>query len=154
MWWWVFGLIGRGTMKHLTKLAVLALPVVAAISLGAPAAATPSADSPSRADSSGTAAVISYISNQTTIGIGVMHVRDGRYDMGAYDAILPSGQRTDTYFGWVSGEGVYVGSGGCVKLRYWTGSGWAPGGTYYGPAQIWPDQHLEDPIARWEVRHC
>lgn len=153
-------------MKYLKWLAVLVLSVVAAISLGVPASAAPGngaplplsamddAGSAARAEASKAAALRSYISNQSSIGHGVMSVLDGVYDSGLYDAILPPGWRTDTHFRWLDGEGAYIGPGGCAKFRSWTGSSWFdygnfPAGTYYLPPNPWGQN-----ITRWEIRNC
>lgn len=118
-------------MKYRMRFAVLALAVVTAISLGAPA----SGDSQSPEQQ----AVRSYIYNDIDSpgGIGVINVWDGNYTYGQYDAILPRNQRTDGYpLYWTQAEGFYIGAGYCGRLWYWDGNRWLE-----VPATYWPGQH-------------
>jgi hypothetical protein len=64
------------------------------------------------------------IGNQSSIGLGVIHVRDGSYARGEYDAVLGAGQWTDLAFGWSSTAGWYTGPGYCTaQWRSDTGIG-------------------------------
>jgi hypothetical protein len=96
---------------------VLVLSVAVAGSVSVPASAAPDTGrtiSAVGASSSATAQrLISYISNENLIGIGVSNDYDGFED---YDAILPSRQRTDSYFRWEIAEAYYVGHGYCGCL--------------------------------------
>ncbi|OXM59096.1 hypothetical protein CF165_49460 [Amycolatopsis vastitatis] len=37
---------------------------------------------------------------------------------------MPAHRRTDTYFGWGTAQGFYVGPGGCVQLFFFNGTDW------------------------------
>ena len=126
-------------MKYLKSLAALALPVVAAMSLGVPANAAPSNDpqlltpgagdtgSDSRAGSPGTTALVSYIYNGTSVPLGVIYARDGNYKYGNYDEILPAYSRTDgSPLYWNQVDGVYIGPGYCAEMYRWDNAnpGW------------------------------
>ncbi|MDG4784634.1 hypothetical protein O7626_01565 [Micromonospora sp. WMMD1102] len=151
-------------MKYLSRLAVLALPVVAAVSLGVAASAAPGTGSQllapasgdtgsaSRSGSSVAAVPRSYISNVSAIvSIGVIKDRDGSYAKGSYDALLPVDRRTDSYLDWDHAQGFYIGPGFCADLFSWNGSTWISSGTV-GSGTWWPDQTLPgQSIARWEV---
>jgi hypothetical protein len=61
------------------------------------------------------AVTTNYIANGTAgVGLGVMHVRDGSYVHGSYDAVLPPGAYTDGYFGWTTTAGWFTGAGYCT----------------------------------------
>lgn len=105
-------------MKFLRKLAVLALPAVAVMSLGAPvnAQSVPS----------------SYIYNKpgNQIGIGVYQNRGQR----PWTHILPAGRRTDSHLGWQKAGGFYIGPGHCADPYYYADGVWQPYGvTVRGP---------------------
>jgi hypothetical protein len=51
-------------------------------------------------------------------GLGVIHVKDGSYTHGTYDALLPSSDDTFDTFGWTTTAGWYTGPGRCTaQLR-------------------------------------
>jgi hypothetical protein len=56
-----------------------------------------------------------FISNGWTADIGVIHVKDGSYTLGNYDARLPSGDDTVDTFGWSTTAGWYTGPGFCTS---------------------------------------
>lgn len=131
---------------------------LASAASGAPRAWFPSvagdAGLASRAESSAAVVLESYISNQSSIGQGVMSLMDGVYDSGLYDAILPPGWRTDIQFRWNYAHGAYIGPGGCAKFRSWTGTYWYdygnhPAGQWYLPPNPWGQD-----VTRWEIRNC
>ncbi|MFE0254672.1 hypothetical protein [Streptomyces sp. NPDC059010] len=156
-------------MRYLKRFAVLALPVVAAMSLGASANAAPSTQAspgaetqwtvqgpdntvsgPGTASPDAALALVSYVSNETGIGIGVLNVINGSE---SYDAILPGHRRTDTYFGWDRAQGFYVGAGSCVDGYFWNGSRWVFHSTARGPVRVRTDQSIPgQSVARWAVR--
>jgi hypothetical protein len=51
----------------------------------------------------------------STVGLGVIHLKDGVYGQGQYDAILPNRQETNLYFGWAETAGWYTGPGFCTS---------------------------------------
>ncbi|MGW4800343.1 hypothetical protein ACWEPC_48800 [Nonomuraea sp. NPDC004297] len=140
-------------MKYLKRLVVLALPLLAAISLGSPVSATPSPapqlvapgeenkisspDSESRA----AAALVSYIHNRSDSngGVGTIRWLDGDYDdPRGFDAVLARGWRTNVAFGWQQAQAFYIGSERCANTWYWGGSNWVysatvGAGTWYVP---------------------
>jgi hypothetical protein len=140
-------------MKFLRKLAVLVLPVVAAITLVGPASAAPTTGSASSTGSSATA-LEGYIYNRWSRGLGVISTWRGLgnlYDLQLYDAVLPSKRRTDTAFGWSRAQGYYIGPGYCAAVWGWTGSAW----TYFetrGSGQHRLPYNNYDPIQRFEVQ--
>lgn len=59
-----------------------------------------------------------FISNGWNRAIGVIHVKDGSYTHGTYDAALPAGDDTFDTFGWSTTAGWYTGPGFCTaQLR-------------------------------------
>jgi hypothetical protein len=141
-------------MKYLKRSAVLALPVVAAVSLGVPASAAP-ATNPASSVRACNPGATSYISNQGGFGIGVIESWDGpgqRYGQGLYDAVLPVGQRTDCAFGWVRAEGYYLGAGVCAALRTTNSRNewYEYGRVGPGPLQL-PRDNFGRSVERWEV---
>jgi hypothetical protein len=153
-------------MNHLRKrLAVLALPVVAAMSLGVPATAAPSTDTrvvvAEASDTGSTAdarsavtpqALVSYISNENNIGIGVSRIDRGQN----YDAILQPHRRTDgPPLNWDRAQAFYIGAGYCADAWYYQG-GWKPSPTAQnvrGPVVVRTQQSISgEATARWAVR--
>ncbi|MET8281751.1 hypothetical protein [Micromonospora sp. NPDC005174] len=58
-------------------------------------------------------------------GLGVIHVRDGKYTYGTHDAVLPFDQWSDAWFGWATTAGWYTGAGYCtMQLRSDGGGPW------------------------------
>ncbi|WP_334626429.1 hypothetical protein [Micromonospora sp. CPCC 205539] len=79
-----------------------------------------------------------YIYNEWGGGLGVIHVRDGKYTHGTYDAVLPSGQWSDWYFGWANTAGWYTGANHCtVQYRSDGGGPW-----YRQLPDLGPGQHF------------
>ncbi|TDD12082.1 hypothetical protein E1292_02890 [Nonomuraea deserti] len=142
-------------MKYLKRLAVLALPVVVAVSLGVPASAAPKAGdtrSASHSGSSAAAKLESYIYNGTGLSVGVAYLFDNQYLNGTYDLLLPSGTRTDTRLGWMKAEAVYIGPGYCASTAFWDDEWW-PGTRIVGPRTWYLEQNIPgQEIARWEIR--
>lgn len=118
-------------VSHLRRLALLILPAVLVLSMSTVASASAGSRSsgaagarPTAVDAAMTATrptamaatATNYIRNKTTgvFGLGVIHVRDGSYTHGTYDAVLPSGTYTDLYFGWTTTAGWYTGPGYCT----------------------------------------
>ncbi|SEF04028.1 hypothetical protein SAMN05216489_09857 [Streptomyces sp. 3213] len=56
-----------------------------------------------------------YIGNASGIGLGVMHIKDGVYTQGSYDAVLPANEWTNQAFGWANAAGWYTGPGYCTE---------------------------------------
>ncbi|MFC4464634.1 hypothetical protein ACFPH6_08705 [Streptomyces xiangluensis] len=154
-------------MNHLRKrLAVLALPVIAAMSLGVPASAAPNTDTRvvvAEASDTGSAsdarsavtpqALVSYISNENSIGIGVTRIDRGQN----YDAILQPHRRTDqSPLNWDRAQAFYIGAGYCADAWFFQGSGWHPSPTAQdvrGPAVVRTQQSIPgQAVARWAVR--
>jgi hypothetical protein len=109
-------------MKRLMRLVLLTLPV--ALALAVPTVASASANSQdaavaaaqsARAGAPHLAASTNYIFNDSSIGIGTIHVQDGSYTHGTYDAILQPGGSTDLDFGWATTAGWYTGPGYCTE---------------------------------------
>lgn len=48
------------------------------------------------------AAGTNYIGNDSLLGLGVMHIQDGVYTQGSYDAVLPAESDTNGVFGWAN----------------------------------------------------
>jgi hypothetical protein len=141
-------------MKYLIRVAVLALPVVAALPLSVAANAAPTTGPVSSVRACNPAAT-SYISNRGGFGIGVIESWNGpgqRYAQGLYDAVLPVGQRTDCAFGWVRAEGYYIGAGVCATLRTTNSSNqWYDYGRVGpGPLQL-PRDNFGRSFERWEI---
>lgn len=148
-------------MNNLRRLGVLALPVVAAASLIAPASAAPATGSP-HAAADCLNGVRSYIANYkgseagAGIGVGVISTwtkAGSVYAKGLYDEVLPVNQRTDCRFGWYDAEGYYIGPGYCAAL--WAVS--VRGKWYIHKLDIPPGQHKLEPLAgrdvqRWDVQ--
>lgn len=131
-------------MKSLRRLAALVVPIVAAISLGAPASAT------------AVMAPVSYISNETGIGIGVKNNTNANP---LYDAILPAHRRTDgSPLGWSQATAFYIGPGYCAVYRYWQNGAWRPSNGLPANAgttgvRVWVDQSIAgETTARWAVQ--
>ena len=132
-------------MKYRIRLAVLALAVVTAVSLSVPASGSSQSVAP---------AVDSYLYNDRhNPGVGVIHVWDGDYTYGQYDAVLPPDRRTDgTPLHWTQVEGFYIGAGYCGRLWIFNSisNNWRE-----DPRVYWPGQHhleqivLGEPIARY-----
>ncbi|MEU4338794.1 hypothetical protein AB0F59_29770 [Micromonospora lupini] len=59
------------------------------------------------------AAAGNRIGNAWGGGLGVIHVRDGKYTHGTYDAVLPYNQWSNELFGWGTTAGWYTGAGYC-----------------------------------------
>jgi hypothetical protein len=95
-------------------------------------------------------APVSYISNQTGVGIGVAYAWRGQ---GVYDAILPGGHRTDRDpLYWNQAEVFYIGAGYCVDgYQYW--DGWRYYATARGPITVRVAQYIDgETTARWSLR--
>jgi len=75
----------------------------AAAKPAAPAAAVPAADE------------TNFIWNNSGIGRGVIHVKDGNYADGLYDAVLEAQGATDANYGWTTVAGWYTGPGYCTE---------------------------------------
>ena len=147
-------------MKYPKGLAVLVSSIAAVISLAVPASASAAPSTGSQVvvwgetatgTRSATAlAPISYISNQTQIGIGVAYAWRGQ---GVYDAILGSGKRTDgAPLYWLQAEVFYIGAGYCVDgYQYW--GGWRYYATARGPITVRVAQYIDgETTARWSLR--
>lgn len=148
-------------MRYPRGLAVLALSLVTVISLGVPvpAGAAPGGesrvvvwgevDTVTRA-SGARLAPVSYISNQTEIGIGVAYAWRGQ---GVYDAILQSRRRTDDApLYWNQAEVFYIGAGYCVDgYQFW--GRWRYYATARGPITVRVAQYIDgETTARWSLR--
>jgi hypothetical protein len=135
-------------MKFLRGLALLVVSVAAVSSVSVPASAEPNTD---KTTSVAAQRLISYISNENNIGIGVSNDYDGFEN---YDAVLPARQRTDGYFGWEIAEAYYVGPGYCADSYYLNASWkWDFYATTHGPATIALPQFIAgQDVARWAVR--
>jgi hypothetical protein len=75
-------------------------------------------DSKSLTASPAVSAVASYtnfITNAWSGGLGVIHVKDGTYTHGTYDALLPPNNNTVDAFGWSTTAGWYAGPGYCTS---------------------------------------
>lgn len=144
--------MGRGTITCLRRLALLALLLTATVSLGSPTQAAP-ADGAAAGASACHPSPTSYISNQGTVGLGVINDWRGtgnRYTRGLYDAILPVGQRTDCYLGWGQAEGYYIGSGFCAVLKYYD-RGWITHSSVTAGQRALPAWPGSASVHRWEV---
>lgn len=145
------------------RLVMLFLPVVAAVSLTAPASATSSTPTQwltvgadgsfSVADTGSPVAPLqltSYISNDNPTGIGVS--RD--YVDAPYQAIL-SGYRStngDPLY-WSRGVSFYIGVGYCADPWFYQG-GWKSTRTWKGPVKVLTPQAIPgEIIARWTIRY-
>jgi len=130
-------------MRFLGGLAALALSLTAATVVSVPAASA----SPSAAAQR----LISYISNENNLGIGVVNDYDGFED---YDAVLPARQRTDSYFGWEIAEAFYVGPGHCADAYYLNANwDWTFYATAHGPTTFALPQFIAgQDVARWAIR--
>ncbi|GAA2615798.1 hypothetical protein [Paractinoplanes durhamensis] len=51
------------------------------------------------------------IYNASDIGIGVVHLADGKCTHGTYDTILQPGRYTESDIGWTEVAGAYIGAG-------------------------------------------
>ncbi|MBA8956096.1 hypothetical protein HNR61_007778 [Actinomadura namibiensis] len=128
---------------------MLAVPVVAVLPMGVTANAASA--SAARVCVSAT----SYISNQGSVGVGVMHDWRGTgnlYVQGLYDKVLPVGQRTDCAagFGWGQARGYYIGPGWCAELRTTNSAGkWYTYDIVRSGQRARPN--LGRTIERWEV---
>lgn len=131
-------------MKNLKRLTFLTAPVVAMIGLSGVANAAPVNTAASniahnrevalaKAESVAAnltvhPAVVSwtnFISNGWTGGLGVIHVKDGAYTHGSYDALLPAHKDTVDAFEWSTTAGWYTGPGYCtLQLRSDNGGAW------------------------------
>ena len=106
-------------MRYVRRLTALAAAIAAVIALGipVPASAAPNTAAPvvvwgDITTTGARAAPLSYISNQTSIGIGVAYAWRGQW---VYDAILQPGRRTDrSPLYWHQAESFYIGAGYCV----------------------------------------
>ncbi|HJP77064.1 MAG TPA: hypothetical protein VJ914_22540 [Pseudonocardiaceae bacterium] len=121
-------------MRHLKRIALLVLPFVAVLGLSGVANATPTHVDGSTVASSRTAALAeaesfaahfkvdatatytNFVSNAWTGGLGVIHVQDGSYTYGTYDAVLPASDDTFDTFGWSTTAGWYNGPGRCSSM--------------------------------------
>ncbi|GAA3802218.1 hypothetical protein GCM10023083_41620 [Streptomyces phyllanthi] len=150
---------------------MLALPVVAAMSLGVPASAAPGTSTQVQvqvqvlvAGAGGTAsasgagaavspqAVTSYISNENDIGIGVSQNNTPPL----YEAILPGHRRTDgSPLGWNHAYSFYIGPGYCADAWYWQNNGWRfdPRNTVKGSKEAQIVAIPGEAVARWAVRN-
>lgn len=83
------------------------------------------------------AAGTNYIGNDSLLGLGVMHIQDGVYTQGSYDAVLPADSYTNGVFGWANAAGWYLGPGYCsAQLRSDDGGvTWHPQNPNLGPGQ-------------------
>lgn len=95
---------------HKRSIMLRAICVVAAVCLGAlaPGAASASA---AAAEPAKSLDAPNWVYNATSLGIGMIRWWDGDYDMGLYDAVLPSKKYTHIAFGWNEARGVYIGPG-------------------------------------------
>ncbi|MER5265026.1 hypothetical protein ABTZ99_23405 [Actinosynnema sp. NPDC002837] len=140
-------------------LAVLFLSVVAAISLVAPASAAPTADAvdaggpvPAAGSTVAPLQLISYISNETSISIGVSKDNVA----GSYQALLPAHRRTDgSPLYWSRALSFYVGAGGyCADAWFYDAGAWHPYVTVKGPLEYFvPQTVIGESVARWAVRN-
>lgn len=153
----------RTTKVLARRLVMLFLPVVAAISLVAPASAESNTStrwltvgtdgSVSAADTGSPVtplALTSYISNENATGIGVSKDNVA----GNYQAILPGHRRTDgTPLYWSRALSFYIGVGYCADAYYWAGA-WRFGAAFRGPLEVFTDQTIPgETVARWAVRY-
>lgn len=151
-------------MKYLKRLATLVFPAIAVMSMNIPANAAPNAETRTVVlGSDGTVSASAayycppnpppagYISNETGIGTGVINICNGNE---LYDAILPAHQRTDTYFGWGTAHGFYVGPGGCVQSWRWTGTAWQHVGTHSNNVRVTIENDPAQSFDRWALRSC
>ncbi|MGM1058945.1 hypothetical protein [Saccharothrix sp. Mg75] len=149
----------RKTNTLARTLALLFLPVLAAISLVTPAGATSStparwltvaADgSISAADTGSPVAPLAlrtYISNETNVKIGVSQY-DNSQD---YTHLLAAHRRTDDApLNWEQAASFYVGGGYCLDVWiFWNGS-WQYGTTVRGSREYLIDQS----VMRWAVKN-
>jgi hypothetical protein len=151
-------------MKYLKRFAILALPVIAVMSMSIPANAAQNAEMRTVVlGSDGTVSASAayycppdppwagYISNETGIGTGVINICNGNE---LYDAILPAHRRTDTYFGWGTAQGFYVGPGGCVQSWHWNGSEWRYVWTHSNNERVTLGDDRNQSFDRWALRNC
>ena len=123
-------------MKQLNRLALLAVPVLVALGLAGVANAAPAKPDTSTVSDSRSAALTraesiamhpamhpaagytNFIANPGDSAwsgnLGVIHLKDGSYTHGTYDALLPIGDDTYDYFGWSTTSGWYTGPGYCT----------------------------------------
>ena len=59
--------------------------------------------------------ITNSIRNVGTVGLGVIHVRDGNYVHGQYDSVLGEGRDSFFSFGWTTTAGWYTGPGYCTR---------------------------------------
>ena len=121
-------------MQHFKRFALLAVPAVVALGLSGVANATPAHTDGSNVASSRTAALAqaesvaahlrvnaaasytNFVSNAWTGSLGVIHVQDGSYTHGQYDALLPPSDDTVDTFGWSTTAGWYNGPARCSAM--------------------------------------
>jgi hypothetical protein len=128
---------------------VLSIPAVASASAGSQIstavgarAATVDAALAAARPAAVAATTRNFIWNVSDIGIGVIHVRDGSYQHGTYDSILPSGAFTDQYLGWPGTGGWYTGPGYCTQQwRAEDGVNFSPQLPDLGPGQHFIGAH-------------
>jgi hypothetical protein len=87
-------------MRVLKLMLCAAVLAVAAVAVPAPAEAL---------------TVTNFIQNTSTINLGVIHVADGHYAHGNYDALLTPGRNTYVSFLWTTTAGWYTGPGYCTR---------------------------------------
>jgi hypothetical protein len=153
-------------VKSLRRPALLVLSLIAALSLGVSANAAPNtggrsvvaeaggdAVSPSGAGSpAAPLALVSYISNENDIGIGVQRVYTGP----GYSAILAGHRRTDgAPLNWDRAESYYIGPGYCADADYWRAGAWHRSRTGdRGPVTVRVQQAITgESVARWAVKN-
>lgn len=119
-------------MKLAKRLAVMAVAVISALSIPVGATASPSAP-----DGHARPLQANAIYNMSTgYGLGVIHIQDGAYTYGNYDAILPPQSWSDVQFMWITTAGWYTGPGYCTRQwRSTDGQTWTPQYPDLGPGQ-------------------
>ncbi|MET9229988.1 hypothetical protein [Lentzea sp. NPDC003310] len=125
------------------RLAVLVLALAAVFGAAAPASAAPASEvAPLQ--------LLSYISNETGISIGVSKDNVA----GNYQALLPAHRRTDgSPLYWSRALSFYVGAGSCVQLWYYQAGSWKFSRTWAGAREVFVGQSIAgESVARWALR--
>jgi hypothetical protein len=137
--------VRRLAFLMLPTVLVLSTPTVASASAGSripeATAARPAAVVAALTAASPTAlaaTTTNYIYNDSDIGLGVIHVRDGSYTHGTYDVVLAPG----TFTPWTSTAGWYTGPGYCTEqYRSDDGAPWTRQYPDLGPGQHFIGAH-------------
>lgn len=98
------------------------------------------------------AAATRYISNETSIGIGVSAYVVG-YPGHLYDAILPGHQRTDGALGWSTAASWYLGPGYCGETWSYRDGAWRFSRADKGPIVIPVGDVPGESVDRWSARY-